>query len=207
LVSRLLERGVAIVAPNIHGSTGYGKAWQARIHRDWGGIDLADLRSVADWMGAQPDFDSDRFGVFGGSYGGFATLTCVTRLQEYWCCAVDVFGPSNLVTMLENAPPNWRRWNKRWIGDLETEREKLIERSPITHAENVLCPLLVIQGDNDPRVPREESDQMVEELRALGRPVEYITFDGEGHGFARRESQVLMYERTAEFLERYLLRR
>lgn len=207
LVARLLKKGVAIVIPNIHGSTGYGKAWQARIHRDWGGIDLADLRSVAEWMRAQPDFDPDRFGVFGGSYGGFATLMCVTRLPEYWCCAVDIFGPSNLVTMLENTPPNWRRWTKRGLGDLDTDREKLVERSPITHVQNVRCPLLVIQGDNDPRVPREESDQMVERLRGLGRPVEYITFEAEGHGFARRESEILTHERTTEFLERNLFRR
>jgi dipeptidyl aminopeptidase/acylaminoacyl peptidase len=205
LGGRMLEQGVTVVVPNIHGSTGYGKAWQARIHRDWGGIDLADLRSVAEWMRAQPDFDPERIGVFGGSYGGFATLTCVTRLPEYWCCAVDLFGPSNLVTMLENDPPNWRRWNKLWIGDLDTDREKLTARSPITYVEGVRCPLLVIQGDNDPRVPREESDQMVERLRALGRPVEYLTFEGEGHGFAKRENQVLVHERTVEFLERHLL--
>jgi dipeptidyl aminopeptidase/acylaminoacyl peptidase len=201
----LLEKGIALVVPNIHGSTGYGKSWQTRIHRDWGGIDLADLRAVADWMRAQPDFDPGRLGVWGGSYGGFACLTCITRLPEYWCCGVDIFGPSNLVTMLENAAPNWRRWNKLWIGDLQTEREKLIERSPITYVDNVRCPLLVFQGDNDPRIPRAESDQMVERLRKLGRPVEYITFEGEGHGFARRENQVALHEKTLEFLERHLL--
>jgi dipeptidyl aminopeptidase/acylaminoacyl peptidase len=205
LGAALLERGIALVVPNIHGSTGYGKSWQTRIHRDWGGIDLADLRAVAEWMRAQPDLDPGRFGVWGGSYGGFASLTCVTRLPEYWCCAVDIFGPSNLVTMLENAAPNWRRWNKLWIGDLESERDKLIERSPITYVENVRCPLLVFQGDNDPRIPRRESDQMVERLRKLGRPVEYITFEGEGHGFARRENQVLLHQKTLEFLERHLL--
>src|SRR5438876_1207489 len=91
--------------------------------------------------------------------------------------------------MRETDPANWRRWNKLWIGDLETDREKLIARSPITYIDNVRCPLLVIQGDNDPRVPREESDQVVERLRALGRPVEYLTFEGEGHGFSRRENQ------------------
>jgi dipeptidyl aminopeptidase/acylaminoacyl peptidase len=205
MVARMLDLGVAIVMPNIHGSTGYGKAWQTRIHRDWGGIDLADLRSVAEWMHAQPDFDPNRLGVWGGSYGGFASLTCVTRLPEYWCCGVDIFGPCNLVTMLENDPPNWKRWNKLWIGDLETDREKLIERSPISYIENVRCPLLVIQGDNDPRIPREESDQLVERMRSLGRAVEYLTFEGEGHGFARRENQVLMFQRMIAFLERHLL--
>jgi dipeptidyl aminopeptidase/acylaminoacyl peptidase len=205
LVARMLDQGVAIVMPNIHGSTGYGKDWQTRIHRDWGGIDLADLRSVAEWMRGQPGFDPNRLGVWGGSYGGFASLTCVTRLPEYWCCGVDIFGPSNLVTMLENDPPNWKRWNKLWIGDLETDREKLIDRSPITYVESVRCPLLVIQGDNDPRIPREESDQLVERMRSLGRAVEYLTFEGEGHGFARRENQILMFQRMTAFLERHLL--
>ena len=201
----LLNRGVTIVVPNVHGSTGYGKSWQTRIHRDWGGIDLADFRSIAEWMREQLDFDPDRLGVWGGSYGGFATLTCVTRLPEYWRCAVELFGPCNLVTMLENDPPNWRRWNRLWIGDLETDRQKLIERSPITYVENVRCPLLIFQGDNDPRIPREESDQMVDGLRALGRTVEYVTFAGEGHGFAGREAAQLVHERTIDFFERNLL--
>jgi dipeptidyl aminopeptidase/acylaminoacyl peptidase len=201
----LLDRGVTIVVPNVHGSTGYGKSWQTRIHRDWGGIDLADFRSIVEWMRKQPDLDPDRLGVWGGSYGGFATLTCVTRLPEHWRCAVELFGPSNLVTMLENDPPNWRRWNRLWIGDLATDREKLIESSPITHVENVRCPLLIFQGANDPRVPREESDQMVERLRSLGRPVEYVTFEGEGHGFAGRDAAQLVHERTVDFFERNLL--
>lgn len=201
----LLHRGVTVVVPNVHGSTGYGKAWQTRIHRDWGGIDLADFRSIAEWMRQQPGFDPDRLGVWGGSYGGFATLTCVTRLPEYWRCAVELFGPSNLVTMLENDPPNWRRWNRLWIGDLETDREKLIERSPITYVANVRCPLLIFQGDNDPRIPREESDQMVDALRKLGRSVEYVTFEGEGHGFAGRDAAQLVHDRTLDFFERNLL--
>jgi dipeptidyl aminopeptidase/acylaminoacyl peptidase len=201
----LLSRGVTIVVPNVHGSTGYGKTWQTRIHRDWGGIDLADFRSIAQWMGAQPEFDPDRLGVWGGSYGGFATLTCVTRLPEYWRCAVELFGPCNLVTMLENDPPNWRRWNRLWIGDLETDREKLIQRSPITYVDNVRCPLLVFQGDNDPRIPREESDQIVGRLRELGRTVEYVTFAGEGHGFTGRDAAQLVHDRTIDFFERHLL--
>jgi len=204
-LQEMLNQGVTIVVPNVHGSTGYGKAWQTRIHRDWGGIDLADFRSVAEWMRKQPDFDPDRLAVWGGSYGGFATLTCVTRLPEYWRCAVELFGPSNLVTMLENDPPNWRRWNRLWIGDLDTDRQKLIEGSPITYVENVRCPLLIFQGDNDPRVPREESDQMVSRLRELGRTIEYVTFEGEGHGFAGRDAAQLVHDRTIDFFERNLL--
>ena len=205
VLQEMLNRGVTIVAPNVHGSTGYGKTWQTRIHRDWGGIDLADFRSIAEWMRRQSDFDPDRLGVWGGSYGGFATLTCVTRLPEYWRCAVELFGPSNLVTMLENDPPNWRRWNRLWIGDLETDRQKLIDSSPITYVENVRCPLLIFQGDNDPRIPREESDQIVGRLRELGRTVEYVTFEGEGHGFTGRASAQLAHDRTLDFFERNLL--
>ena len=206
LLQDLLEKGVAIVVPNIHGSTGYGKSWQTRIHKDWGGIDLADFRSIAEWMNAQPEFDPARMAVYGGSYGGFATMTCVTRLPEYWCCAVELFGPVNLVTMLENSVPNWKRWNRIWIGDLETDRERLIANSPMTHIDNVRCPLLVIQGTNDPRVPASESDQLVARLRELGRPVDYLSFEGEGHGLTDRENARLANQKTAEFFEKHLLK-
>jgi len=196
----LIERGITVVVPNIHGSTGYGKAWQEAIHKDWGGIDLRDLRAVADWMAAQPDLDPERLGVYGGSYGGFATLLCVTRIPERWRCAVDLFGVSNLVTMIEHSQPNWRRFLTRWIGDLETDREKLIARSPVTHLDAVRCPLLVIQGTNDTRVPREESDQVVERLRARGQSVEYLVIEDEGHGFTKRANADRAYARIVDFL-------
>ena len=196
----LVDRGITVVVPNIHGSTGYGKRWQEAIHKDWGGIDLRDLRAVADWMGAQPDLDPARLAVYGGSYGGFATLLCVTRIPERWRCAVDLFGVANLVTMIEHAQPNWRRFLTRWIGDLETDRERLVERSPVTHLDNVRCPLLVIQGTNDPRVPQEESDQVVERLRANGQRVEYLVIADEGHGFTKRANADKAYARIVDFL-------
>jgi dipeptidyl aminopeptidase/acylaminoacyl peptidase len=201
----IVHRGIALVVPNIHGSTGYGRAWQVAIHKDWGGIDLRDLRAVSEWMTKQPDFDQKRLAVYGGSYGGFATLTCVTRIPELWRCAVDVFGVANLITMIENAQPNWRRFLARWIGDVERDREKLIERSPITHIENVRCPMLILQGENDPRVPQEESDQVVERLRALGRRVEYVVYPGEGHGFTKRANAEDAYGRIVDFLTKELL--
>lgn len=204
-LAALVHNGMALVVPNIHGSTGYGRAWQAAIHKDWGGIDLRDLRAVSDWMTKQADFDQKRLAVYGGSYGGFATLMCVTRIPDLWRCAVDVFGVANLITMLENAQPNWRRFLARWIGDVERDRERLIERSPITHIENVRCPMLILQGENDPRVPKEESDQVVERLRALGRRVEYVVYPGEGHGFTQRANAVDAYSRIVKFLTRELL--
>ena len=204
-LAALVHNGMALVVPNIHGSTGYGRAWQAAIHKDWGGIDLRDLRAVSDWMTKQPDFDQERLAVYGGSYGGFAALTCVTRIPELWRCAVDVFGVANLITMLENAQPNWRRFLARWIGDAERDREKLVERSPITHIDKVRCPMLILQGENDPRVPQEESDQVVERLRALGRRVEYVVYPGEGHGFTKRANAEDAYGRIVKFLRRELL--
>lgn len=200
----LIDRGITLVVPNIHGSTGYGLSWQKAIHRDWGGIDARDLRAVADWMASDPRIDPTRLAVYGGSYGGFATLVCVTTMPDRWKCAVDVFGVANLVTMIENAQPNWRRFLKLWIGDLETDRAKLVERSPITHMDEVRCPMLVIQGTNDPRVPKEESDQVVERLRARGVPVEYMVFEDEGHGFTKRANSDKAHARIVDFLTEQL---
>jgi dipeptidyl aminopeptidase/acylaminoacyl peptidase len=205
LLIELNRRGVAIVVPNIHGSTGYGGAWQRRIHRDWGGIDLEDLRAVADWMKDHPNFDPRRLGVFGTSYGGFATMMCVTRLPEYWCCAAEYVGPVNLVTWLENSAPNWRRWNRLWVGDLDMDREKLLARSPITYLDNLQCPLLIVQGANDPRVPMEESEQVVSRLRELGRDVSYMCFDGEGHGLKMGNNQQIAHDRTLAFFLDHLI--
>ena len=200
----LIDAGIAMVVPNIHGSTGYGRKWQAAIHKDWGGIDLRDLRAVTDWMTQQKEFDQRRLAVYGGSYGGFATLLCVTQIPDVWRCAVDVFGVANLVTMLENAQPNWRRFLARWIGELPKDRERLVERSPITNIDNVKCPMLILQGSNDPRVPQEESDQVVERLRARGRRVDYVVYPDEGHGFTKKKNADDAYGRIVAFLTKEL---
>jgi dipeptidyl aminopeptidase/acylaminoacyl peptidase len=204
-VQYLLSRGIGVLATNIRGSTGYGKTYQKLIHHDWGGGDLEDWRHAAEWLRAQPFVDPDRLAVFGGSYGGFATLTCVTRLPEYWRAAVDLVGPSNLVTFARAVPPQWRRFMARWVGDPESEEAFLVERSPITYVDQVRAALLVIQGANDPRVVQAESDQMVERLRGLGREVEYVVFEDEGHGFTRYANEVRAYRLTCEWLERHLV--
>jgi len=204
-LAALVHRGIALVVPNIHGSTGYGRRWQAAIHRDWGGVDLRDLRAVTEWMTAQPEFDRTRLAVYGGSYGGFATLLCVTQMPDVWRCAVDDCGVANLVTMLENAQPNWRRFLARWIGDLERDRARLVDRSPMTHIDNVRCPMLILQGENDPRVPKEESDQVVARLQALGRRVEYVVYPDEGHSITKRANADDAYGRTVDFLTKELL--
>ena len=204
LYQYLSSRGIAVLATNIRGSTGYGKSYQRLIQRDWGGGDMKDWDHAVKWLHEQEWVDRDRIGVFGGSYGGFAVLTCVTRLADYWAAAVDIFGPSNLITFAKAVPPTWRRMMKRFVGDPEEDAELLRERSPLTYIENVKTPLLVIQGATDPRVVKPESDQLVEKLESMGREVEYVVFDDEGHGFTKRQNEVRAIKLSAEWLERHL---
>ncbi len=201
----LLSRGIGVLAPNIRGSTGYGKAYQKLIHRDWGGAELKDIQATADYARSLPWVDGARLGVYGGSFGGFATLSAVTRLPEYWAAAVDIVGPSNLLTFVRSVPPTWRRMMAAWVGDPDEDAEMLRERSPITWVENVRAPLLVLQGANDPRVVKAESDQMVERLRGMGREVEYVVFPDEGHGFTKRVNTLRGYRLAADFFQRHLL--
>src|SRR5947209_3204457 len=204
LYQYLLSRGIAVMATNIRGSTGYGKSYQRLIQRDWGGGDLKDWDHAVRWLHAQDWVDRDRIGVWGGSYGGFAVLSCVTRLPDYWAAAVDIFGPSNLVTFAKAVPPTWRRMMKKFVGDPEEDVELLRERSPLTYIDNVRAPLLVIQGAKDPRVVKPESDQLVEKLRELGRTVEYAVLDDEGHGFTKRQNELKAMRSSAAWLERHL---
>ncbi|MDB4894663.1 MAG: acylamino-acid-releasing enzyme [Firmicutes bacterium] len=200
----LLNRGVAILAPNIRGSSGFGMSYQKAIHRDWGGAELKDIEACAQYLQSLTWVDSDRLAVWGGSFGGFATLSAVTRLPQYWACGCDLVGPSNLVTFAGSVPPHWKPMIRAWVGDPEDDRELLVERSPITYVDQIRCPLMVVQGANDPRVVKAESDQMVERLRGMGRDVEYLVFEDEGHGFAKRSNQLKGMNAMAEYLLRQL---
>jgi dipeptidyl aminopeptidase/acylaminoacyl peptidase len=196
----LLTRGVAVLAPNIRGSTGYGKSYQRLIHRDWGGDELKDIEHAAKWLRGQPWVDRDRIAVYGASFGGFATLSAMTRLPDYWRCGIDLVGPSNLVTFARAVPPHWRAMMKTFVGDPEEDFDFLMSRSPITYVDHIKAPLLVLQGANDPRVVKPESDQMVEKLRSLGQEVEYHVFEDEGHDFSKRANQLKAYQIIAAFL-------
>ena len=205
LYQYLLGRGIGVLAPNIRGSTGYGKSYQRLIHRDFGGDDLKDLEAAARYLRGLGWVDAERLGVFGGSYGGFATLSCVSRLPDYWAAAVDIVGPSNLVTFAKAVPPTWRRFMAAWVGDPETEADFLMERSPITYVDRIKAPLFVIQGANDPRVVKGESDQIVERLRERGVPVRYDVYEDEGHGFTKRANELKALRDSAAFFEEHLL--
>lgn len=200
----LLARGIGVLAPNIRGSTGYGKAYQSLIHRDWGGAELKDIQSAADYLRTLAWVNPQKLGVYGGSFGGFATLSAATRLPDYWAAAVDIVGPSNLETFVRSVPPTWRRWMAAWVGDPDEDAAMLRERSPITYIEQIRAPLLVLQGANDPRVTQAETDQMVQRLRNGGHEVEYVIFPDEGHGFTRRANLMRAYALTADFFERRL---
>lgn len=200
----LLGRGIGVLAPNIRGSTGYGKTYQKLIYRDWGGGELRDLEHAALYLRGLDWVDPDRLGVFGGSFGGFATLSCITRLPQYWAAAVDLFGPSNLVTAAASLPPSWKHRVKAWVGDPVEDYDFLVARSPINYTDNIRAPLLVIQGANDPRVKRAESDQIVERLRQTGKTVEYMLLEDEGHGAAKTANDHRIYKACVEWFEKHL---
>src|SRR5690606_14596858 len=196
----LVTRGVAVLAPNIRGSTGYGKSYQKLIQRDWGGAELRDIEAAADWLAQQPWADASRLGIWGASFGGFATLSAITRLPDRWAVAAEAVGPSNLVTFARSVPPHWKPMMRNFVGDPDEDHELLVERSPITYVENVRVPLLVYQGAHDPRVVQAESDQMVEALRSRGIEVEYIVDEESGHGPASTETAIEWWRTISEFL-------
>ncbi len=205
LYQYLLSRGIGVLAPNIRGSIGYGISYQKLIHRDWGGGELEDIRHAAEYLRTLDWVDPAKIAIFGGSFGGFATLSALTRLPEYWATGVDLVGPSNLVTFVESVPPFWRSTMKDWLGDPEADRDFLLERSPITHLDQLRVPLLVMQGANDPRVVQAESDQMVEGLRGRNHDVTYYVDEKGGHGPASRADGVRWMKMIAEYLEEKLL--
>ena len=200
-----VSRGIGVLAPNVRGSTGYGKSYQRLIHRDWGGDELKDFDAAARYLRSLDWVDSARLGVFGGSFGGFATLSCISRLPDYWAAAVDIVGPSNLVTFAKAVPPTWQRMMAKWVGDPETEADFLLSRSPITYIDQIRTPLFVIQGANDPRVVQGESDQIVDLLRQRGIDVRYDVYPDEGHGFTKRANELKALEDTATFMEQHLV--
>jgi dipeptidyl aminopeptidase/acylaminoacyl peptidase len=148
--------------------------------------------------------DVTRAGVVGRSYGGYMTLTQVGRHPELWKAAVDMFGPYDLITFSERIPESWKPYFRIALGDVETDREILIERSPATYIDQATCPLLVIQGKNDPRVVERESHDLVNKLRNKGMQVEYLVFQNEGHDVLKYENRVTCYNSITEFFEKYL---
>ena len=204
LYQYLVSQGVAVLAPNVRGSTGYGKTYQSLILRDFGGAELGDFEHAVEYLRDLDWVDPDRIGVWGASYGGFATLSCLSRLPDLWAAGVSMVGPSNLLTLARSVPETWRAEMADWVGDPDTEADFLLERSPITYVDAIKAPLFVIQGANDPRVVKAESDQIVAALRERGVDVRYDVYDDEGHGFTNRANELKAIGDTAEFLLAHL---
>ncbi|WP_240489842.1 alpha/beta hydrolase family protein [Actinomadura atramentaria] len=206
LYQYLLDRGIAVLAPNIAGSTGYGAAYQRLVYRDWGGADLLDLDHTVRYVQGVAHLDADRIAVMGASYGGFAALSCLARLPYRFAAGVSICGPTNLVTLAQNPPPTWKSFISIVLGDPEADAALLGERSPVTYADQITAPLFVLQGARDPRVPQAESDQLVERLRSRGVDVRYDVFPDEGHGFSNKANELHAYGEIGEFMARHLLR-
>ncbi|MDP8958550.1 MAG: S9 family peptidase, partial [Actinomycetota bacterium] len=199
-----LARGLAVAAPNVRGSSGYGKSYAGLDDRRRRMDSVADLAEVGRWIKGSDDLDGRRVALMGGSYGGFMVLAALVAYPELWAAGVVIVGIANFVTFLENTGAYRRKLREAEYGSLEEDRRFLEEISPIHQVEKIEAPLLVIHGANDPRVPLGEATQIVERLHALGRPVEFLVFDDEGHGIVKLGNRRRAYRAVADFLERYL---
>jgi pimeloyl-ACP methyl ester carboxylesterase len=204
LIQYLTLHGFAVFVPNVRGSTGYGQAYMKRVDRDWGGQDRLDHVAGVQRLRDDPRLDADRIAVMGRSYGGFMTLTLAGRHPDLWSAAVDMFGPYDLLSWTRRLPESWQTYAKVILGDPQTERSELEARSPKTYISALGCPLLVIQGANDPRVTKTDSDELVDELRTAGKHVEYLVFDDEGHDITRQGNKVRCYQTITDFFVQHL---
>lgn len=203
----LVASGYAVVAPNVRGSSGYGKTYLSLddVHKRMDSVE--DLNSIGRWIRASNDFDGERMAVMGGSYGGFMVLAALTSAPELWAAGVDIVGIANFVTFLENTGAYRRALREAEYGSLETDREFLESISPINHVDEIAAPLLVIHGANDPRVPLGEAQQIHDRLVELGRPVELLVFSDEGHGIVKLPNRRVAYGKVVEFLDGHLAAR
>jgi dipeptidyl aminopeptidase/acylaminoacyl peptidase len=204
LIQFLTLKGMAVFVPNVRGSSGSGLAYMKRVDHDWGGADRLDHVAAFEHLRRDERLDMDRVAVTGRSYGGYMTLTLAGRHPELWSAACDMFGPYNMFTFLDRLPETWKTYFYLSIGHPEKDREFLIQRSPRTYLHQLACPMLVIQGANDPRVVLDESRALVEELRAQGKEIDLLVFENEGHDVIKFENKVRCYDAIAEFFAKHL---
>jgi esterase/lipase len=204
LIQFLTLNGFAVFVPNVRGSSGYGLAYMKQVDHDWGGQDRLDHVAAFEHLRHDGRLDMDRVAVTGRSYGGYMTLTLAGWHPELWKAACDMFGPYNMFTFLDRLPETWKTYFYLAIGHPEKDHDFLVERSPRTHLHQLACPLLVIQGANDPRVVLAESQGLVEELRAQGKQVELLVFENEGHDVIKFENKVRCYNAISDFFAEHL---
>lgn len=206
-VQFLSNRGYAVFQMNFRGSTGYGRHFLEASYKQWGLKMQDDITDGVKWLIEQGIANPNRIAIYGGSYGGYATLAGLTFTPDLYACGIDYVGVSNLFTFMQTIPPYWRPMLEMMyeqVGHPEHDADQLAATSPALHADKIKVPLFVAQGANDPRVNKAESDQMVEALRQRGVVVEYMVKDNEGHGFHNQENRFDFYRAMERFLKAHL---
>jgi pimeloyl-ACP methyl ester carboxylesterase len=207
LIQFLALRGFAVFVPNVRGSTGYGLSYTKQVDRDWGGQDRLDhVHAMTQVLPKDPRLDVKRAAVVGRSYGGYMTLTLAGRHPELWAAACDMFGPYDLITFSERIPETWKPYFRIALGDPATAegRAFLAERSPKSYLGRLACPMLVIQGRNDPRVVARESEDLVGDLKAQGKNIDILIFEDEGHDVLKHANRVTCYNAITDFFIEHL---
>jgi len=201
------NRGYVCLQVNYRGSTGYGKSFVNAGDKEWAGKMHDDVIDGVNWAIAKGYADKERISIYGGSYGGYAALVGATFTPDVFKCAVDIVGPSNLITLIHSVPPYWSTFlanMKRRVGDPDKEVDFLKSRSPLFKVDNIKIPILIGQGANDPRVKQAEAEQIVDAMKKKGLAYEYMLFPDEGHGFARPENRLKFYAAAEKFLAKHL---
>jgi dipeptidyl aminopeptidase/acylaminoacyl peptidase len=200
----LASRGFVVIAPNVRGSTGYGHSFAAANHADLGGGDLKDEIAGRQFLIDTGYVDPNRIGITGGSYGGFMTLMAISKTPSLWAAAVDAYGIIDWKEIWLHADLPDRQYLESFLGDPVKNNDVYTASSPLTSIKNATAPLLVLQGDNDPQVTRDQAEKVVDVSRSYGHTVEVHFYPGEGHGFFKREDQIDALERTVAWMEKYL---
>ncbi|MGH8032904.1 MAG: S9 family peptidase [Luteimonas sp.] len=207
VIQYLVNHGYVVLGINNRGSSGYGKTFYAADDGKHGREPLWDTVAAKKYLQSLDYVDAERIGIIGGSYGGYMTVAALAFQPQEFKVGVDIFGVTNWLRTLENIPPYWESARKalyKEIGDPATQRDFLIETSPLFHADKIVKPLMVLQGVNDPRVIKSESDDIVVAVKKNGVPVDYVLFDDEGHGFSKKKNQIVGYGKILAFLDTYL---
>jgi dipeptidyl aminopeptidase/acylaminoacyl peptidase len=199
-----LQAGYGVLAPNVRGSTGYGTAYMNLDNTTKRMDSVNDLAHAARWLRDQKKGDPKRLAVYGGSYGGFMVLASVTHYPDLWAAGIDVVGIANFVTFMEKTGAYRRAHREAEYGNLREHREFFEKISPIHHVDKIKCPMMVIHGANDPRVPIGEAEQIVAALKKRSIPVEYLRYEDEGHGLAKLKNRLDAYPKMVAFLDKYL---
>jgi dipeptidyl aminopeptidase/acylaminoacyl peptidase len=203
-VAAFVSRGYVCIEPNVRGSTGYGMEFQKANYKDLGGGDLQDEVYAAKFLEATGYINPKKIGITGGSYGGFMTLMAIGRTPDVWAAGVELYGIINWMTMLDHEDPMLQQYEKSLLGDPVKDRVSYDAASPITYIHSVKAPLLILQGENDPRVPKEEAEQVFALLKKDGKTVDAHYYPNEGHGFEKRENQIDSIRRTVAWFDKYL---